>query len=212
KTAPSAPAIAVAISSAARLGRGCSLLVAFISVLTALPPWRDDGSRERASLARKRRADSERMRADFEIGAIRVNENLVGRRGGMRGVAAAKLGGGHADARLEGAVERAHRVVAEVERDRQHRSPGLGLRAQPRAGLRDAVAVEEIVEVAVAELAIDDAPKHVLLRAERAGQRADGEALATIERFGSHAPLQLEEQRSLRACGTGGRRFGFMRP
>src|SRR5688572_24869776 len=43
-----------------------------------------------------------------------------------------ELRGGHAEARLEGAVERSDRAVAAVERNREHRQVLLGRLLQPR--------------------------------------------------------------------------------
>ena len=55
--------------------------------------------------------------------------------------------------RAEGAVERAERAVAQVEGDGGHGGARLGRIGQPALGGLDAVAVHEVGEVAMAELA-----------------------------------------------------------
>src|SRR5262249_19370928 len=54
--------------------------------------------------------------------------------------------------RLEGPIERPDRAEAGVERDCQDRHAGLGRIAQRGLGFREAIAVDEGAEIAMAEL------------------------------------------------------------
>ena len=64
--------------------------------------------------------------------------------------------------RLKGAIEGADRAEARVERDRQDRYGGLRGIAQRGFGFGQAIAVNEGVEIAMAELPVDQMAQPVL--------------------------------------------------
>src|SRR5215831_7511686 len=76
------------------------------------------------------------------------------------------LCGRDAEARLEPAIERTDRPVTAVERDREHWKHVVGGRREPAGRLAEPVFMEEIVEVAVAEMLVDRAAQQVLLRVQ----------------------------------------------
>ena len=82
--------------------------------------------------------------------------------------------------RLEGAIEGADRAEAGVERDRQDRHSGLGGIAQRGLGFRQAIAVDEGAEIAVAELPVDQMAQPVLRNVELLRQRRDAQLRNTL--------------------------------
>src|SRR3569623_461173 len=90
---------------------------------------------------------------------------------GMSGAAVAIVRGRAAEARTERAVERADGAEPDVEGDRQDGQ--MHLRAQARACFIQAIAVQELVEIAIAEALVDRTAHQVFLRAESLGQAGD---------------------------------------
>src|SRR5262249_46548222 len=101
-------------------------------------------------------------------GSIRLSMPLHARRGAV-------FGGGHPKALAEGSVEGPDGAVAALERDRED---GQILCGQPRGGFLQAVAMQEVVEIAVAQLLVDQRAQRGLAHAQVLSEAGQREALA----------------------------------
>src|SRR5262249_5332184 len=104
----------------------------------------------------------------------------------------------HSEPRLECAIERPDGAVAAIERDGEHGKPVLrGVRQALRRFLQGVV-VQDLVEVAIAGVAVDRAAQQVFLRAELAGEGGDAEAVALPELPRVHRFERALRERRLR--------------
>ena len=119
--------------------------------------------------------------------------------GGVCRGRATVLGGGHAESRLEGAVERSDRPVADLERDRENRYPALGGITQPGAGVAQPMRMQEIIVVAESQGPVDHPAQDVLLCAEHFRQRGDSESFARVQLLGDEAACEPVEHAAFAA-------------
>ncbi len=118
-------------------------------------------------------------------------QNFEGKSDGYAAkVEPAVFGRRHPGLGLEGAVERPQRLEAGIQRDGGDRHFGLRRIGQRRLCLFNPVIVQEDVEVAVAELLVDQPADPVFRNAEPGGERPDGDALMAVDAFIRHQPVE----------------------
>src|SRR5882757_10613924 len=91
------------------------------------------------------------------------------------------LPGGHAGRHLEGAIERRERLKAGVEGDGEDRHARLNRIGECGSRFRQAVAVDEAAEIAVAEPTVDEPPEPIFGYRQSRGQHRNGQSIMAVE-------------------------------
>src|SRR5262249_15456769 len=121
--------------------------------------------------------------AAFRCGSLRSNEGVT-----------PKFGRRHAGISLEGTIERSDRLESGVHCDGQHLYVPLARVGQSGLSIVYAVAVEERVEVAIAQPFVDHWPEWVSGRVELGCRPAYGETFLPVNALHGHQILKAAQQ------------------